>query len=117
MKTFKQHIFEKLKISKTIRGLNQKDLEYICSGIYDFIKQEASWSYEDIESYFIEIEKLNSIFNFLVEAEYLDDVSYFIYNFDVHKENRFNFKREEDVDKFLKDYDIELTEYFLEIYA
>jgi hypothetical protein len=47
--------------------------------------------------------------------ELLDDFTYEFYKFET-KENRFHFEGEVDAEEFLKDYDKELTEYFIEIY-
>ena len=114
MKNFKQHILEKLKISNH-KGLSPKDTVYVCNCIYNLFEQESDWSYEDIDSYFDEIKKQSSIFIALTEMELLDEFVYEFYKYET-KENRFHFEGEVDAEEFLKDYDKELTEYFIEIY-
>jgi hypothetical protein len=114
MKNFKQHILEKLKVSK-YKELSPKDTVYVCNFIYKFFEQESDWSYEDIDSYFDEIKKHSSIFNAVVEMELLDDLTYEFYKYET-KENRFHFEGDVDTEEFLKENDKELSEYFIEIY-
>lgn len=114
MKNFKQHILEKLKVSK-YKGLSPKDTVYVCNCLYKLFEEESDWSYEDLDSYFDEIKKHSSIFNALDEMGLLEDFTSEFYNFET-KENRFHFEGEVDAIQFLKDNDKELTEYFIEIY-
>ena len=114
MKNINNYILEKLKISNH-KGLSPKDTVYVCNCLYKLFEEESDWSYEDLDSYFDEIKKHSSIFNAIAEMELLDDFAYQFYNYET-KENRFNFKGEDDIDEFLANNDKELTEYFIEIY-
>jgi len=115
MRTLKEHIFEKLKISNS-KGLSPKNTEYVCNYIYSFFDHEADWSHEDIDSYFDEIKNHSSIFNAVVEMDLLDDFAYEFYKYEINNENKFHFEGEVDAEEFLKENDKGLTEYFIEIY-